>query len=219
MIEAVLLDYGGTLDTGGDHWYCVMADAYRARGMELSREAYIAGEREAARAVRPDMGLADTLAVKVRAQGCAEPDAVAADLYAHAARCVAAAAVQLDRLAARLPLALVSNFYGNLDTVAHELGIRRYFSVLTDSTVAGVRKPDPAIFSLTLDALGVAAAGAAVIGDSVANDLVPAASLGCVTARVTGRTWPWAAESTAFAPRYSGTLEELASALLAEFNV
>ncbi|MCM1037516.1 MAG: hypothetical protein NC406_09375, partial [Bacteroides sp.] len=75
-IEAILLDFGGTLDTGGDHWYRVMADAYSDLGLTLSQQAYIAGERAAAAAVRPDMGLADTLDVKVRAQGCPEPRAV-----------------------------------------------------------------------------------------------------------------------------------------------
>lgn len=217
-IEAILLDFGGTLDTGGDHWYRVMADAYGDRGLTLSQQAYITGERAAAAAVRPGMGLADTLAAKVRAQGCPEPRAVTDALVARATASAAASARELARLAAAVPLALVSNYYGNLERVVSELGLRRYFTAVVDSAVAGVRKPSAAIFRIALDGLGVDPRRAAMVGDSVANDLIPAASLGCHTALVVGRPWPGKTAPADFRPDMAGSLTEIADALLTYVN-
>ena len=217
-IDAVIFDFGGTLDTGGDHWYAVMADAYRARGLELTREAYIAGERAAAREVRSDMGLAATLAVKVKAQGCADTDAIVGALVSRVRRCTAESARLLATLSARIPLALVSNYYGNLDRVIGELGLHRYFAVTVDSALVGIRKPDPAIFGLALERLGVVPGRAVVVGDSVNADILPAASLGCGTALITGRPWPWAEPTRTPATRYAGTLAEIVAALLADIN-
>ncbi len=64
---------------------------------------------------------------------------------------------------------------------------------IVDSTIVGVAKPDPAIFSFALEVLGVKAERVAYVGDSYANDVVGATgrghcSLSCSTPTTTTRT-------------------------------
>ena len=93
-------------------------------------------------------------------------------------------------MAERYPLALVSNFYGNIGAVLHDFRLDRYFPHVIESAVVGVRKPDPAIFRLGLDALGISdASSAVVIGDSYDKDILPAASLGCRTVWLKNIGW------------------------------
>jgi len=84
----------------------------------------------------------------------------------------------LARLGARYRLGIVSNFYGNLETVCHNTSIRSRFGVVVDSVRAGFSKPDPRIFMRALDELGVAAPAATFVGDSAARDMAGARGLG-----------------------------------------
>src|SRR2546427_1211252 len=49
----------------------------------------------------------------------------------------------------RSRLGVVSNFTGNLRPCLEELGLARFFAVLSDSAVLGWSKPDPRIFAHT----------------------------------------------------------------------
>ena len=84
----------------------------------------------------------------------------------------------LARLGARYRLGLVSNFYGNLETVCHNTAILSLFGVIVDSVRAGFSKPDPRIFMQALDGLGVAPVDATFVGDSAARDMGGARALG-----------------------------------------
>jgi putative hydrolase of the HAD superfamily len=84
----------------------------------------------------------------------------------------------LTRLRGRYRLGLVSNFYGNLETVCHNTAIRSHFGVIVDSVRAGFSKPDPRIFLRALEGLGVAPVDATFVGDSVARDMAGARALG-----------------------------------------
>jgi putative hydrolase of the HAD superfamily len=84
----------------------------------------------------------------------------------------------LARLRARYRLGLVSNFYGNLETVCHNTSILPLFGVVVDSVRAGCSKPDPRIFRRALDELGVGAGDAIFVGDSAARDMAGARALG-----------------------------------------
>ncbi len=72
--SGIIFDYGGTLDTCGDHWSEVIWDAYRHESVPVNkqafREAYIYAERALAvnPVVKPDFHFADILRVKIRLQ-------------------------------------------------------------------------------------------------------------------------------------------------------
>lgn len=80
--------------------------------------------------------------------------------------------------AAGLRLGVVSNSDGKVEHALEAAGLREYFDVVVDSSVAGVEKPDPRIFAVALDALGVAPAEAVYVGDVYDVDAVGARAAG-----------------------------------------
>jgi HAD superfamily hydrolase (TIGR01549 family) len=79
---------------------------------------------------------------------------------------------------AGLRLGVVSNSDGRVEEALEAAGLRGYFDVVVDSTVAGVEKPDPAIFRLALAALGVPSGSALYVGDLYEVDVVGARAAG-----------------------------------------
>lgn len=73
-IHGVIFDYGGTLDTRGDHWSEVIWDGYRQCAVDIDkpsyRDAYVYGERALAvnPIVKPDFHFIDILREKIRLQ-------------------------------------------------------------------------------------------------------------------------------------------------------
>jgi putative hydrolase of the HAD superfamily len=95
----------------------------------------------------------------------------------------------LLRLKEKYPMVLVSNFYGNIATVLNEFALDGIFLQIIESAVVGVRKPDPRIFTLGVEALGLPAAKVMVVGDSIDKDIIPATKAGCQTAWFKGEGW------------------------------
>lgn len=208
-IKGIIFDYGGTLDTGGDHWSTVIWAAYQKAGIAVDeaqfREAYVAGERELARTrhILPDHDFSDLLLIKMRLelQWLSEnghfPPAdveekakeVAGYCYEAAKSKVAEAKPVLEDLNKRYPLVLVSNFYGNMESVLKDFGIEDCFKKVIESAVVGVRKPDPKIFELGVKALGITPEETLVVGDSYKKDIVPAETLGCQVLWIKGSGW------------------------------
>ena len=85
----------------------------------------------------------------------------------------------LDELRARgLRLAIVSNFDGRLTRICEGLGIAHRFDTIVMSSRAGAAKPDPRIFKVALQRLGLAASEALHVGDSEKEDLAGAQACG-----------------------------------------
>ncbi len=95
----------------------------------------------------------------------------------------------LERLAARYPLALVSNF--DHASTAHRIldmhGIAGFFVTSLISEEFGRRKPHPAIFGAALRGVGVSARDALFIGDSIADDVVGAHNAGLPVVWLNGK--------------------------------
>ena len=167
-VKGILFDYGGTIDSNGMHWAEVIWMAYEALKVPVSkavfRDAYVHGERTLGKnpIVKPHHTFLDMLRLK-------------SDLQIHSARPI------LEQLAERYPLVLVSNFYGNIESVLKDFGLDHLFGAIVESAVVGIRKPDPAIFRLGVDKLGFPADEIVVVGDSYDKDIVPATRIGCQT--------------------------------------
>jgi HAD superfamily hydrolase (TIGR01509 family) len=80
--------------------------------------------------------------------------------------------------AAGLPLALVSNADRGLRGKLERLDLASHFNHLTISAEVEVEKPDPRIFHIALDALGVPAERAVHVGDLYEVDIVGARAAG-----------------------------------------
>ncbi|WP_295729018.1 HAD family hydrolase [uncultured Muribaculum sp.] len=209
-IKGVIFDYGGTIDSRGVHWSEVIWDGYRASGVDVDkdtfREAYVYAERELAkvRHIMPEDNFHVLLLKKMRIElgwlaehGHIDPSdterlagEIALYCYERARECVEEARPVLDSLKEHgVPMVLVSNFYGNVQAVLADFDLLRYFDSIVESAVVGVRKPDPQIFRLGVEALGLAPEQVLVVGDSYKKDIIPAQSLGCRVAWLKGKGW------------------------------
>jgi putative hydrolase of the HAD superfamily len=91
------------------------------------------------------------------------------------------AAPALQRLRARgARLAVVSNWDVSLHEVLARTGLRELVDAVVSSAEVGAAKPDPAPFVAALDALGVPAARAWHVGDTVEEDVAGARAAGVV---------------------------------------
>jgi len=111
------------------------------------------------------------------------------DLYSHTLAETRKSREVLLNLKKEYPMVLVSNFYGNIQTVLQEFGMDGIFSQIIESAVVGVRKPDPRIFALGVEALGLKPAEVVVVGDSIDKDIIPARQAGCQTVWFRGEGW------------------------------
>lgn len=77
-----------------------------------------------------------------------------------------------------IPTAVVSNIGWDLRTVFEFHDLARYIDVFVLSYELGVKKPDPRIFQVACDRLGLLPAAVLMVGDD-RNDDMGAAALGC----------------------------------------
>ncbi|HEX3697794.1 MAG TPA: HAD family hydrolase [Polyangia bacterium] len=85
----------------------------------------------------------------------------------------------LQRLrAAGCRLAVVSNSEGTVEAMLETVGLRPLLDTVVDSAVVGLVKPDPRIFQVALDRLGIASSQAVMVGDSPSADVVGARAVG-----------------------------------------
>jgi HAD superfamily hydrolase (TIGR01509 family) len=110
-----------------------------------------------------------------------DPVQVAARFRADALAVVERNRPILERLGAHYRLGIVSNFTGNLEPCLRDLGLRRYFTVVADSTVVRIAKPDPRIFTGVLTELHATPERAWMVGDNFETDIRPAGALGMRT--------------------------------------
>lgn len=211
MIKGIIFDYGGTLDTNGIHWAEVLWAQYRDCRIpvtkEAFREAYVHGERTMARQplIQPSDNFKRVLWVKSRLQlqylveqGLLDEaeypvetyaEAIAERGYTFAGKVVKNALEIVEKLKLKYKLVLVSNFYGNIHAILEDFGLLCSFEEIIESSVVGVRKPDPAIYRLGVEAMGYSAGEIVVVGDSYSKDMVPAHTVGCKVVWLKGVGW------------------------------
>lgn len=212
-MKSILFDYGGTLDSDGSTWLERFHPIYKECGINVPKErfdrAFYDSDDDLPEKFSLDgLDLEQTLRLQVRAvlQDLA-PERVdladriagrfAADSRAHFRRL----APVLKRLAQRYRLGVVSNFYGNLDGILRAEGLIELFSVVADSGVLGVTKPDPEIFLHAARALDSRPEECVMVGDSVPRDMKGAAGIGmkkalvCTRAEVPAAGQDWTVRS------------------------
>ena len=210
-IKGIIFDYGGTIDTNSHHWAEVLWSQYVKHHIPVDkgsfREAYVFGERSLAKYpyVRPDHNFFDVLLFKCKLQmehlalhHHLEMDerklqqyalSVAESSYGYVQEVLKTTRPVVETLSKRYKLVLVSNFYGNIQTILSDFKLDRFFADVVESSVVGVRKPDPAIYQLGVDAMGFNASEVLVVGDSFSKDVVPAKKVGCKVVWLKGEGW------------------------------
>ena len=200
MIKGILIDFGGTIDSDGIHWFNAFSDAYAMVAdvpKDLLWDAYVNTERTLGRnpIIKPTDTFCKTLQTKIALQTeylqskgitITAQDTILDTCYNKVVKHISTVSKPvLERI--QLPKVLVTNFYGNMHTVLEEFGLDHLFKEVVESSVVGVRKPDPEIFRLGVKALGLEPSETIMIGDSEEKDILPAASIGCHTFKVGDR--------------------------------
>ena len=210
-IKGIIFDYGGTIDTNSRHWAEVLWSQYVKHHIPVDkgsfREAYVFGERSLAKYpyVRPDHNFFDVLLFKCKLQmeylalhHHLEMDerklqqyalSVAESSYGYVQEVLKTTRPVVETLSKKYKLVLVSNFYGNIQTILGDFKLDSFFADVVESSVVGVRKPDPAIYQLGVDAMGFNASEVLVVGDSFSKDVVPAKKVGCKVVWLKGEGW------------------------------
>ena len=202
MIKGILIDFGGTIDSDGIHWFDAFSAAYAMVAdvpKELLWDAYVHTERALGRnpIIKSTDTFCKTLQVKIALQteylkskgvNITAQDAILDTCYNKVVKHISSVSKPvLEKLHAKYPMVLVTNFYGNMHTVLAEFGLDHLFKDVIESNIVGVRKPDPAIFRLGVAALGLEPSETIMIGDSEEKDILPAASIGCHTFKIGDR--------------------------------
>jgi len=190
-LRACLFDFGGTLDADGVTWQDRFYALYEKHGLRVDREVfrrafYAADDSLTETQTIAGVGLKETLEIQGKrlwkALGLsADKDrmrAIAADFLDGMQWYVERNRPLLVALKGRYDLGIVSNFYGNLDRVFEDLGIRDLFPCIIDSSCEGVLKPDPRIFQAALDGMGIRPDEAVFVGDNPGRDMEGAKGVG-----------------------------------------
>ena len=219
MIQAIIFDYGGTIDTNSLHWSEVLWESYQHVGIPVSKEefrqSYVVAERALAKHpyIKPHHNFLNLLIIKCdietkdlagrgvwqvcEAERKQKSDAIAHYCYQYVLKVLEVSRPVIAQLAESHPLVLVSNFYGNIETILKDFRLD-YFQRVIESALVGVRKPDPKIFQLGVDALREVTGKSAeelpaneilVVGDSFSKDILPATQIGCQTVWIKGIGW------------------------------
>ena len=183
-----MFDFGGTLDADGLTWKTRFFRLCRQEGLVTDSErfdpVFYAADDALVGTVPPSLPLQDTIdqlaAGVTRALGAdtLARQRIAKRFLDDSLERLHANTPLLSRLSRRYRLGIVSNFYGNLVTVCHNVGIYPFFSVIVDSARVGCSKPDPRIFQSALDELALAPADVVFVGDSLARDMAGARAIG-----------------------------------------
>ena len=209
-IKGIIFDYGGTIDSNGKHWAEVLWESYQDKKIPVTksqfREAYVYAERFLATnlVILPEDNFHVLLRKKLDLQidyliekeylpseaKKSQYNIVVSDqCYNFVSTLIAKELPILKQLKNKYPMVLVSNFYGNVQAVLEDFGLLYLFDSIIESAVVGLRKPDPAIFGLGVEALNLPAEEIVVIGDSHTKDIVPATTNGCQTIWLKGPGW------------------------------
>lgn len=194
MIKAVLFDIGDVLfneDVPHTWLFHSCFLALRKHGKTLTWDAYDAERiRLAAKGPNPEDAIEES--VFVQADNPIEGDLIwkeAREQYERM-RKVRPYGFLLDGITTVLTelkpdfrLGVVANQHPPVAEALAEYGVAELFDTIVISEAVGLFKPDPAIFRLGLDNLGVTPDEAIFVGDRPDNDVKPAKALGMCTIR------------------------------------
>lgn len=229
--KTIIFDYGATLDTNGIHWYHIFAKEHLKYNSFLSdtelRDAYVYGERTIAkeRSVDSIHNFKDTLNIKIKLQyqyllnnmmikdDMCHVDEILSSCYELAKDNTAKVKDLLLKLKLTYKIGLVSNFYGNLEEVLSDFGIKECFDSIIESAIVGYSKPDKRLWTYALDTLETSPIDTIVIGDSYKKDIIPTKQLGCSTIWLKGMGYNGNPTNTPFADEIITDIMQIAKIL------
>jgi putative hydrolase of the HAD superfamily len=196
--SAILFDFGGTLDSDGEHWLDRFYDLYEKTGLHISqtdiKRVFYAADALCCNDPEVNtMGLRQLMThhigLQFRQLGIVDNETMATmveSFCTKTAHYLHRNAGILSRLRNRFRLGVISNFYGNVEALCRESGLSESLDVILDSIRVGTAKPDPAIFRMALHRLNLPADNVIFVGDSYERDMMPARRIGLKTVWLKG---------------------------------
>lgn len=191
--QVILFDFGGTLDSDGEHWLDRFYELFEQEGCNLSRSEIKRAFYHADQLCNGDpqvapMGLRALMKHHVGLQSAAmkltdrvREEHIVERFCAKTEPVLERNAALLRHLKSVYRLGVISNFYGNVGTLCREAGLAHSLDLIIDSAEVGVSKPDPEIFRMALGKLKAAPSRTIFVGDSYERDIIPARQLGMKT--------------------------------------
>ncbi len=223
--RAILLDFGGTLDSDGEHWLDRFYELYEQAGFDLPKaeikKAFYAADQLCENdPLVVSMGLRPLMKHHVRLQfatlnlkDLAKEKEIIERFCTKTERTLQRNVQLLKCLKPIYQLGVISNFYGNVAALCKEASLADLLDVILDSAAIGVRKPDPKIFRIALREINLVPAQAFYVGDSYERDIAPARKLGMKTIWLRGVN-PRVSENAERADFKVSSLMELGSIVL-----
>ena len=195
--KGILLNYDGTIDTNGQHWGAILWHKFQKHIVGLDKagfnRAYAYSEDVLATEaiIQPHHVFLDVLVHKITQQfnyltnqgyqlDYSIIGTLAQECNSLATRTLRKTQSILESLSSSFPLVLVANFYGNLNAVLSEFGIKKYFSDVVESSTAHTHL-NTEIYEKGVHRLGYAAEECVAVGDSYNRDILPSKAVGCQT--------------------------------------
>lgn len=191
--RAYLFDYGGTLDGEGWHWFDRTLHLYRAAGSKLPEAAikeafYAADEQVSDEAAASGYRLRPLIERHVELQmavlgdsACSLAPTIVEGFCTMTEEGWERSRRALGSLREGARLGVVSNFYGNLEVLLEEAGLLALLDTVIESARVGIAKPDPRMYRLAAERLGLPPSDIVMVGDNFERDVRPAKQIGMGT--------------------------------------
>jgi HAD superfamily hydrolase (TIGR01509 family) len=225
-IEAILFDFGGTLDGDGVDWFVRLYRGVTARHGEVDAVAFdecahLAAKQISLLADTPRLsmeGTVERLCEHIRKElaqrnghgtGPWTVAEVVEEFMERARGCLARNREVIRQLRDRYKLGVISNNWGNTAGWCRQFELSGYLATMIDSTLVGAAKPDRRIFQAALDELQLPAEACVYVGDRYECDVQGARAAGMGAVWVTGADSPARDEANTPATRISSLPELL----------
>lgn len=187
--KAIYFDFGGTLDCDGIPWKERFYPIFLDKGVIVPKEKFDRAFYDSDDSILAeklyDMSFKETIELQVSRVLCGlkikDNDLktkIAGTFWQSSISKLEDNAKILEHLKKNYSLGIISNFYGNLPAIIHEVGFSKLFDVVIDSSRVGFLKPDPQIFYEALKPLRLKPAQAVFVGDSLNRDMAGAKGVG-----------------------------------------
>ena len=196
-IENIIFDFGGTLDGNGIHWrdrfFYLIKKQIPALTWEQFEYAdhrsiadFVADERTKSRTLRQS---AETILSGINHYlpiGIIDLALTTEQFCQPAEEFLKRNRDFLEKLANSYRLGVISNNFGNTQGWCDEYELTPLLDTVIDSTVVGIEKPDPKIFYLALDKMGISSKNSVYVGDTFSDDVVGSNQAGMFSAWLVG---------------------------------
>lgn len=211
QVEAILFDFGGTLDYDGIDWFTRFYEyvAGYAGGLEAEKLSFFLTMKQSAVEMTdmPDImqlnidqtvvrWMENTHRILLESSAEAEslvvwaekwdPYQIASEFMADSHEYIKRNFDILAKLRDEYRLGCISNNWGNIEGWCQQVNYDGFFEVMIDSALENSVKPDPVIFQAAIERMGLDPSRTVYVGDRYDADVLGASGVGMIPLWLTG---------------------------------